>query len=195
MQIKKIQCPNCQVVLEVKNSKNEEIKYFNCPQCKSPLQVKFPPQQEPMEAHTFLANPPKPSGNDGETQLGGAAFGATQLVRPSNDSKERQTKKAQILFGGVSYPLEEGMNIVGRKGTTSKATVQIETADRYMSRQHCCITVTPLPDGDIKVVLGNYQNKNLTTVDGLPIETGDEIRLTDGNAITMGQTTVTIKIY
>ena len=51
------------------------------------------------------------------------------------------------------------------------------------------------PDGDIKVVLGNYQNKNLTTVDGLPIETGDEIRLTDGNAITMGQTTVTIKIY
>ena len=192
MQIKKIQCPKCGVVLEVKNSKNEEIKYFNCPQCKTPLEVKFP---HPMEARTFLANPPKTSSNDGETQLGDSASGKTQLVMPSKESKEKKkAKTAKLLFGGFSYLLDEGRNIVGRKGNTSKATVQIETADRYMSRQHCSITVTTFPDGDIKVVLSNYQNKNLTTVDGLPIETGDEIRLTDGNAITMGHTCVTIKI-
>ena len=98
------------------------------------------------------------------------------------------------MFGGVSYPLEEGQNIVGRKGSTSKATVQIETADRYMSRQHCSIIVTSLPDGSKKVVLCNYQNKNLTIVDGLPIENGDQIRLTNNNAITMGHTTVTFKL-
>ena len=39
-----------------------------------------------------------------------------------------------------------------------------------------------------------YQNKNLTSVDGQPIETGDTIRLTDGNSITMGHTTVTFKL-
>ena len=90
--------------------------------------------------------------------------------------------------------MEEGQNIVGRKGTTSRATIQIETADRYMSRQHVAITITTLPDGSLKAVLSNYQNKNLTTIDGQPIETGDSIRLTNGNSITMGHTTVTFKL-
>ena len=98
------------------------------------------------------------------------------------------------MFGGVSYPLEEGQNIVGRKGTTSKATVQIETADRYMSRQHGSIRVTTLSDGTKKAVLSNYQNKNLTSVDGQEIAKGDEIRLTNGNRITMGHTTVIFKL-
>ncbi len=98
------------------------------------------------------------------------------------------------MYGGACYPLEEGQNIVGRKGNTSKASVQIATDDRYMSRQHCSITVTTLPDGTKKAVLSNYMNKNLTSVNGQEIETGDAIRLTDGNSITMGHTTVTFKL-
>ncbi len=120
----------------------------------------------------------------------GDSFGATQLVM----SPKNETAKASLVFGGVSYPLEEGQNIVGRKATTSTANVQIETADRYMSRQHCSITVTTLPDGKKKAVLSNYQNKNQTTIDGQSIETGDAIRLTDGNSITMGHTTITFKL-
>ena len=56
------------------------------------------------------------------------------------------------------------------------------------------VMVTTLPDGTKKAVLSNYQNKNLTTIDGQEIETGDEIRLTDGNQIKRGQTTVTFKL-
>ena len=63
-----------------------------------------------------------------------------------------------------------------------------------MSRQHCSITITTLPDGSMKAVLSNYQNKNLTLIDGQEIETGDAIRLTNGNAIKMGHTTVTFKL-
>jgi hypothetical protein len=63
-----------------------------------------------------------------------------------------------------------------------------------MSRQHCKITVSTLPDGTKKAVLGNYLNKNQTTIDGQPIETGDSIRLTDGNTITMGYTTLIFKL-
>ena len=198
MQIKRIKCPNCGVVLEVKNSKNETIKQITCPQCKSVLQVKFAPQQEPIEAKTFIAPRPNFSddgatqlaGGDGETQLAGDSYAATQL----GVSPIKENAKAKLLYGGESYELEEGQNIVGRHGQTSRATVQINTADRYMSRQHCSITVKTLPDGTKKAVLSNYQNKNLTTVDGQEIETGDEIRLTDGNSITMGHTTVTFKL-
>ena len=187
MQIKRIICPNCRAVLEVKNSKDEEVKHFLCPGCKTPLKVIFGPQQEPIEAPTY--NPSQPT-LDGETQLGNFGDAVTQLA----DSPTRSLETAKLVHDGVSYELEEGQNIIGRKGTTSKATVQISTEDRYMSRQHCAVTVTTLADGTKKTVLSNYQNKNLTSVDGQEIETGDAIRLTDGNIITMGHTTVTFKI-
>ena len=199
MQTKRIICPKCKAVLDVKNSQNETVKQITCPSCKTILQVKFQLQQEPIEAKTYYAPPKRPTtdsgatqlaGANGETQLGGGLSGATQLYTPT----QKATIKARLSFGGKDYPLQEGQNIVGRKGNTSKATVQIETADRYMIRQHCSITVTTLPDGTKKTVLSNYQNKNLTTIDGQPIETGDSIRLTDGNSITMGHTTVTFKL-
>ena len=199
MQIKRIICPKCKAVLDVKNSQNETVKQITCPSCKTVLQVKFKPQQEPIEAKTYYAPPKQPAvdsgetqlaGADGETQLGGGLIGATQLYTPT----QKTTAKAKISFGGKDYQLEEGLNVVGRQGMTSKATVQIETADRYMSRQHCSITISTLPDGTKKAVLSNYQNKHQTTIDGLPIETGDSIRLTDGNSITMGHTTVTFKL-
>jgi uncharacterized protein YbaR (Trm112 family) len=204
MQTKRIICPKCKAVLDVTNSKNETLKQITCPSCKTILQVKFQPQQEqpqqePIEAKTYYA-PPKRSmadsgatqlaGAGGETVLGGGLSGATQLYMPT----QKTTSTAKLTFEGNDYPLEEGQNIVGRKGTTSKATVQIATEDRYMSRQHCSITVTTLPDGTKKAVLSNYQNKNLTSVDGQEIETGDEIRLTNGDRITMGHTTVVFKL-
>lgn len=199
MQTKRIICPKCKVVLDVKNSKNETLKQISCPSCKTVLQVKFQPQQEPMEARTYYA-PPKQLMADsdetqltsagGETILGSGLSGATQLYVPT----QKTTATAKLTFEGNDYPLEEGQNIVGRKGHTSRATVQIATEDRYMSRQHCCIKVTTLPDGTKKAILSNYQNKNLTSVDGQEIETGDEIRLTNGDRITMGHTTVVFKL-
>lgn len=194
MQIKRIQCPNCKVVLDVKNSKDEEVKQISCPKCKTLLKVTFDLQQtpeEPVEAHTFYAAPQKPSVDNGATQLAAGLAGATQLATPN---EKPQSSSARLVFDDQPYFLEEGQNIIGRKGATSKATVQIATDDRYMSRQHCAITVTTLPDGTKKAVLSNYQNKNLTTIDGQEIETGDAIRLVNGNRITMGHTTVTFKV-
>ena len=190
MQTKRIKCPNCQVVLDVTNSKNEQVKQITCPKCQAVLQVKFPPQHAPLEAETYYA-PKKPTVDSGATQLAGSSLGATQLVTPKEMPKECN---ARLVFEDQPYFLEEGQNIIGRKGNTSKATIQIATEDRYMSRQHCSITITTLPDGTKKAVLSNYQNKNLTTIDGQEIETGDAIRLVNGNRISMGHTTVVFKM-
>jgi len=190
MQTKRIICPKCKAVLDVKNSQNETVKQITCPSCKTILQVKFQIQQEPMEAKTFYAPSKKQTTDYGETQLAGNSYGATQLMMPTG----KKQNEPYLQYDGIVYPLIEGQNIVGRKGTTSKATVQIETDDLYMSRQHCSITITTLPDGTKKAVLSNYQNKNKTTIDNQLIETGDAIRLTDGNKITMGQTTVIFKL-
>ena len=193
MQTKRIQCPKCGVVLDVKNSKNEEVKQITCPSCNATLQVKFELQDAPLEAKTYCAPPKQETADNGATQLAGNGYGATMLATPK-EKIEKVIDNASLVFDDKSYVLLEGQNIVGRKGNTSKATIQIATEDRYMSRQHCSITVTTLLDGTKKAVLSNYQNKNQTTIDGQPIETGDEIRLTDGNSITMGHTTMTFKI-
>ena len=197
MQIKSVLCPHCQVVLDVKNSKNETLKTIYCPSCKALLHVKFNPEPEPapkpqpapMTAQTFYV--PKRATNDqnGATILGGINNGKTILQTPC-----KHTSKAMLTFRGSQYPLDNGCNIIGRKAMTSQATVQIATDDRYMSRQHALITVTPLPDGTLKAVLSNYQNKNETMVNGKSVETSDAIRLMDGNSITMGNTTVTFKL-
>lgn len=177
MQVKRIQCPQCGVVLDVKNSKNEMVKQITCPSCGTVLQVKFTHQNEPIEAYTYYA--PK-TNND--------QLGKTELASPSTNHKS-----ASLIHEGKTYLLELGENIIGRKGQSSKASVQIDTADRYMSRQHCRISITSLSDCSLKAVLRDYQNKNMTSVDGQTIGADDEIRLLDGNKITMGNTTVTFK--
>lgn len=194
MQTKRITCPKCGAILDVKNTKDEEVKQVTCPKCKTLLKVTF---AKPVEAPTYYAGP-KPGaegatqlgGLSGATVLGGIKSGETQLVVPS--AKAADTP--HLSFDGKDYSLQEGQNIVGRKASSSQATVQIETTDRYMSRQHISITVSTLPDGTKKAVLSNYQNKNQTIVDGQEIMTGDKIRLTDGDKITMGHTTVEFKL-
>lgn len=201
MQVKRIKCPQCSTVMDVKNSKEETAKTIKCPKCQTTLIVKFNPVIDtPIEAHTFIAPPPKqPLANDGATQLAGNQNGATQLSNANGGDTQLVTPhitksaSAKLVYNGICYTLRNGRNIVGRKATTSSADVQIDTQDRYMSRQHCMITVTALADGSLKAVLKNYQNKNATTVDGLELAEDDEIRLNDGNSITLGRTTITFK--
>lgn len=183
MMKKSVVCPNCGAILEVVNSKNETIKQIFCPNCKIDLRVKFgsPPKQA-LDAQTYYA--PK-SPNMGETQLSSGKAGAT-IFAPSPSKKV----SAKLVFNGIDYPLQLGRNVVGRKATTSQASIQIDTPDRYMSRQHVLVNLTKLSDGTLKATLCNYQNKNETTIDGQLVETGDEIRLVDGNTITMGDTSI-----
>lgn len=71
MQIKRIQCPQCQVVLDVKNDEEAPEKLVFCPRCSTELLVKFKPKGDPVEAHTYYAKQKKPAADNGETQLGG----------------------------------------------------------------------------------------------------------------------------
>lgn len=192
MQVVRTKCHNCGVLLDVKNSKNETVKELACPRCQAILRVEFNPVPTYGSSTPFARN-------EGETQLGGDYSAETQLGdSPYNEEtifggEKNGGSLPWLSLNGIDYPLSMGVNIIGRKGVTSQATVQIASEDRYMSRQHCRITLIKQPDGAVKSLLSNYKNKNLTSVDGQEIGTGDEIRLSDGNAITMGHTTVMYK--
>ena len=180
MEIKRIQCPNCGVVLDVRNSKMEDEKLITCPQCKAVLKVRFR-HEAPLEAKTVLAG----GLNSGETQLGGMN-GTTQLASVSN------AKDCYLCVAGQNYPLAIGLNTVGRKAPSSQASLQIGTDDRYMSRRHAKIEVRELA-GIRQAIISNDQNKNATYVDGQELQSGDAVILRDGSEIIMGKTRVIYK--
>ena len=45
----RIKCPSCGIVLQVKNSKNEEVKRITCPNCKKQLAVTFHEEPKPAQ--------------------------------------------------------------------------------------------------------------------------------------------------
>ncbi len=185
IEIKQVKCSSCGVTLQVKNSRNEEIKLITCPKCKTQLKVRFAPRNlaDIPEAHTVI-------GSTGpKTQLGGEHSPGMTVIAGHSGHQIAPT----LMCNGMQYSLELGRNVVGRKASTSQATVQIVTSDMYMSRQHAVINVVKLPTGGVKALLSNYQNKNTTSVNATAINDGEEIVLVDGNTITMGNTTLLYK--
>lgn len=198
METKRIKCPSCGVLLDVRNSQNESVKMINCPQCKAQLRVMFSQQQKPTspsygETQCF-------GGNGGETQYVSQDNGETRYVGATSDNpnetiyagkKETAVNPGCLSYNGQSYPLSFGENIIGRKATTSQATIQIATDDRYMSRQHLMIQVIKISSEKVRVVVSNYHNKNASYVNGQLLNEGDQLILSDGSVIKMGNTSVT----
>lgn len=181
MEIKRITCPSCGILLDVKNSKNEAVKLIHCPQCKVPLQVKF--GTAPVEDNGKT----RPV-NDGDTHKTHLLNEKSSSSNSSDDTLHRQTPYLEC--NGQRYKLAMGINIVGRKASTSNATVQIDTNDRYMSRMHARIQISLLPTGQIRATITNERNMNTTLLNEQPLSDNDVMILTKGSRIQMGDTTV-----
>lgn len=128
----------------------------------------------------------------GNGYVGGATVGRD--ARPNRGEEtvfdSGQQMKACLMLNGRRYFLSNGRNIVGRRGETSQATVQIDVDDMYMSRQHCCITVIPQANGGLRAKISNYNNKNKTAINGRVLEQNQEAWLPNTCDITMGHTTM-----
>lgn len=88
---------------------------------------------------------------------------------------------------GRSYQLMIGINSIGRKATTSSATVQIDTADRTMSRNHALIEVRN-SGGQVLHILKNGANKNPSYLNGTLVEASDQLILNNGDRVKFGST-------
>jgi pSer/pThr/pTyr-binding forkhead associated (FHA) protein len=158
-----IQCPSCGLVMAINFSPAVLQKTLVCPNCHTSRKV----------AEYLLYRETTTKNNEGSTQV-------VRNVLP---------KQAQLtdLSTGRSYSLQRGKNTLGRKAATSDATVQIETTDSFMSRNHIGIDVEN-QNGGIYCVLYNTRNRNKTLVNGNRVEEGDRIELQNGTIITLGNT-------
>ena len=163
----KIRCPHCSAVLTVKNMPGIEEKRITCPVCKTCV---------PFRGYERFT-----------------VSDETQYVSFSSPDDATQYAKTPLRVGklidvatGKAYPLQLGINIVGRKATSSTADIQVQTADRHMSRQHAQIKVTGCAASQVVHTLSNAENKNPTTVNGRTLNSGDSIVLQHGDVIVFG---------
>lgn len=159
----KIKCPNCGVLLGVKEAPKDPDKVVTCPNCKEKNKFRDFRQVEsrPVQDETEIATGTKDS--------------LSQLV----DTKTRRR-----------YPLHEGVNLIGRMTYKSppKADVPIVTEDLGLSRAHLYIQVMRGRDGLYHYYAYNASNANPTYLNDALLEEGDKVGLKTGDKIKSSET-------
>lgn len=178
--IKRVNCSSCGITLEVPQRNGEPFRVFHCPNCNHQLRATFSDPQPNAQA---------------ETVYGGMK--GVSLEKPSDDEnltvfpQAKSERPGTLHCGKEAYSLHLGRNLVGRKSKSSNADVQIPTDDLQMSREHVIINVMKISDGRIKALVRNYKEHVATSINGMPLNADDEVVLTNGIDLKLGNTSIT----
>lgn len=117
--------------------------------------------------------------------------GETVLAEGSSDQKVI----GSLICKGEKYRLAEGINTIGRKSSSSTATIQISTDDKSMSRVHAEIKVVRLENGRIKAVLRDIRDADRIKLRpmylaDIKMYAEDQLDLENGDIFKMGDTLV-----
>lgn len=177
MKVLRIQCPKCGVILSLKDMPGLISKMLKCPRCFTVNKVAdyYVPQE-------ILRNITEEGQTKYERDLqqDGKTLYCKQI---KNDDKPG------VLYDmvtGQRYPLLEGHNIVGRQSFSLTANIQILTTDRHISRQHLYIDVGKTKTGHYYLI-SNAKDLVKTFVNGQQIGYTDQIQITDGDIIQIGE--------
>ena len=154
-----VKCPHCHVGLKVDEGKIPlDITSFKCPKCKQPIPVSLLSMEK------------------GST----ASESETVLIQPLRMTTGRLSVIANADTPEQTFPLQEGVYIIGRKSNASTATIGIITADKSMSREHIRIEVKKDVKGGYKHYLSD-NNRNY-------LENGEIVVLNNNDEIIIGRT-------
>lgn len=157
----RIKC-QCGATLQIKKTPGIESKSITCPVCGanrpfSEYAQVDQPRPNPGGSHTSGGITP---GGGVTVMGGGAAMSPFKIVNCAT---------------GESYNLLPGENIIGRKAQTSKASIQIATDDKKLSREHLVITVERCSEGFIHYVKLYKEAVNPTKLGKNDLKYGDEL--------------------
>lgn len=191
----KIKCPTCGKILRLADSLNINQATFTCPVCKDKHVVGKCQRyfDTPTAEETRYSGNVKQTIQSGEeTRIASGAVNGGEKTRIYSTSQQPAIGSLVDASGRV-YALRQGTNTIGRKAQTSSATVQIVTADHYMSRNHAIIEVRLAGDKFIHI-LKNGANKNPSYRNGILIADGDQEVLNNGDHMKFGKTELTFKL-
>lgn len=194
----KIKCPTCGKILRLLDSPTINTASFTCPVCKEKHVVgncqrfvEQPKPQQPAGEETQYGPATSRMSGGEETQYAGGGY--------STSGEETQIYSApQSNIGslvdnlGRTYKLRLGINTIGRKASSSSATVQIDTTDRTMSRSHAVIEVRNA-GGQMVHILKNGANKNPSYHKESLVGASDQMILNNGDKVKFGSTELIFK--
>lgn len=158
----KVKCPNnsCGALLTIQDTPGIADKMLRCPVC-----------QHRDKVSVFIAEINK---LEDRTEL---------CLQDSYKST------GTLIVNGVSYPLAEGPNTIGRKSVTSVADVQLAVDDKRMSRMHICITVVKKNDF-YQHQIENISSRNKVIINGKYLQAGEVEILKYDDIIRLGETEI-----
>lgn len=194
----KIKCPTCGKILRLLDSPTINTASFTCPVCKEKhivgkcqRFVEQPKPQQPAGEETQYGPATSRMSGGEETQYAGSGYSAsgeeTQIY-----SAPQSNVGTLVDSLGRTYKLCLGINTIGRKASTSSATVQIDTTDRTMSRSHAVIEVRNA-GGQMVHILKNGANKNPSYHKGSLVGASDQMILNNGDKVKFGSTELIFK--
>lgn len=164
-------CPSCKHQLSFNEFPGYRDKIFECKNCHFKAQFNLFQQ--------------------GRAAQGGQGADEDSTRLPSNLQMSFDAGQLRVVRTGQLYSLAKGSNIIGRKASTSKASIQIE-GDEYMSRQHVEIKVVTGVSG-YEHHLVEINSTNPIQLNGREIQRNDIIKIKFGDCLTLGKTDVVLE--
>ncbi|MBR6032422.1 MAG: FHA domain-containing protein [Bacteroidaceae bacterium] len=168
--MKKVRCPKCNsyTVFDETRYQPGQRLVFVCAECNKQFAIKLPEQ---------------------------VAKGREPLA-PCTDSSEIGT--VIVVENAFHYrqeiPLEMGDNVFGRYVHGTNINKPIETVDPSVDTRHCIIRVQRGKDGQLQYILRDAPSGTGTFYMNEILRDQDRIRLSDGSIITIGATTLILKL-
>lgn len=185
----KITCPRCRRTFSLKTSNPASVmsKQFRCPKCGcsapySSLMSSAGVQDNPA-LHTHIVG-------GGLVQNSMGTFGEKK-TRVTGQAMMGMKLSLVVESTGASFPLMPGTYILGRASSDSKATLKL-APDPYMSRQHAKLVVK-ITTGPTLCELSGLTSTNPIFVNGKMLNLGHTVRLSSGDKILLGMTTVILR--
>ena len=170
--MKRIRCPKCDEAILFDETKYEcgRILVFECPECHKQFRIRIPQ--------------PKPQTAEEDTT--------------SSDSEATVYGRVVVLENAFHFKqeleLHEGDNVIGRLVKGTNANTPIKTVDPSMDTTHCVINVRIKPNGTPLFTLRDAPSNTGTFLHNEILSDRDRIVINDGDIITIGATTMILRI-
>lgn len=175
--MKKVRCPKCNsyMVFDETRYKSGQRLVFVCGECNKQFGIKLP------EARTS-SKTSHDEGEEGSSSME-AGIGRGSVVVVENTFHYRQ-----------EIPLDMGDNVFGRFVNGTNINKPIETVDPSVDTRHCIIRVQRGKNGRLQYILRDAPSGTGTFYMNEILRDQDRIRLQDGSVITIGATTLILKL-
>ena len=171
--MKKVRCPKCNsyTVFDETRYQPGQRLVFVCSECKKQFAIQIPPSASSKESVQDKSLASEEDGVKGSIIVVENAFHYRQEI-----------------------PLEMGDNVFGRYVHGTNINKPIETVDPSVDTRHCIIRVQRGKDGQLQYILRDAPSGTGTFFMNEILRDQDRIRLQDGSIITIGATTLILKL-